>query len=450
MRFLLVLVVASLFAGCLEEGGRGGPGTTAEAVAFRTLRVDADSGLTEPQRSVLDAREAYEAAWARHASGPNPKGDAPPVDFSRERVVLVALGEKGSGCYGIRIENVTAEGGDVVVHVASYSGEGPGFSCTAVMVQPVHFVAIEAREGVVSFRERSVGPGEPWPPEGEPATGGGPAEPLSTRHLDKGSFSGVHEDTRVVLRTLAEWHAFWQRHDDISSPGVAFPNESVVAVVEHGPTGCFGIHVGNVTYDPAEQVLTIEVVHERTPPDVQCVQALQDAYHFVAIPDRPGRARFVDAEGEPTGAAPPPATSPPTPSAPRGDLPRRTLAAGGASGVDGMERRVLADAASWEAFWAEHASIMEPAPEAPSVDFGMERVFAATAGARPNGCWAIRVTSIEETGSSLRVEVTTYPPPEGTMCAQVVSHPHHVVAFPASDKPLVVAEAEGDGAPPDV
>lgn len=446
MRSALALVTVLLVAGCLEQPPGGRPeGDGGSSVTFRTLASDGDSGIRTPERTVLPTQEAYDAAWARHASGPNPKGAPPPVDFARERVVLVALGEKGSGCHAISVENVSRNGEAIAVHVLVVA-PGPEVACPAVMVQPVHFVAVASTSGAIEFRERTLGAGErPPPPTTDPDV-----ERLSVRELARGSFSGIHEDTRVVLRGLQEWHDLWQRHDDVSAPGVSFPNESVAAVVEHGPTGCFGIHVGNVTYDPAARVLTVEVVHERTPPHVQCIQAIQDAYHFVAIPDRPGETRFIDLEEDSAGAASPPSPTPGTGSLGRGHLERRTLAAGGASGVEEVDRRVIADATTWASYWAAHASPMDPPREVPAVDFDQERVFVATLGAKPDACWAVRVTAIEETSTSLRVEVTTYPPPSGMACAQAVSHPHHFVAFPASDRPLVVEERAGVAPPPDV
>lgn len=444
---LLLALVPLLVAGCLEGAGGDDPGSAVEEVPFRSLTHDTDSGIKGMQRVVLDTQAAYEAQWARHAESPNPKGAPPAVDFATERVALVALGEKGSGCHDIRVENVTRAGGRVVVHVAIFDGEAPGYGCTANMVQPIHFVAFRDHDGVVEFEERTVRPPEPWPSgDGDPQE----AEPLSTRTLARGTFSGIHEDTRVLLGDQALFDALWARHArDGDAPFVEFPNESVVAVVVHGPTGCAAIHVGNVTYDG--NAITVEVVRERSPPEVNCFVAFEDAYHFVAIPDRPGDARFVEVEGEalPTpapGSGPPRPTPTPSPDAPY-DHAFRTLDVGASSGVHEKVRRVLTTEAEWRAFHAEHTSNVEPKPALPPVDFAKERVFVATAGDKPNTCWALRVERIEVQADVVKVHVVTYPPPEGALCGFAISQPHHFVTYPVTDKPHVVVETERSGPP---
>lgn len=269
--------------------------------------------------------------------------------------------------------------------------------------------------------------------------GSGDAEPLSFRSLDKGSFSGVRSDLREVLRSQAEWSALWARHKpNQSAPRVEFPNESVVAVVEHRSTGCFGVHVGNVSYDASARVLTVEVVHELDPPTINCLAAQVDVYHFVAIPDRPGEARFVDRE-EVTNAT----TS-------GGAYAFRTVEQGFSSGVHERTRRVILDEPAWRAFWAEHASYQAPPPEPPAVDFEREGVFVALAGDKPNTCWAERVESIDVQEATVRVRVVTYAPPPGVVCGQMVSQPFHFVTYPRTEKPVTLDEADATGPPPNV
>lgn len=140
-------------------------------------------------------------------------------------------------------------------------------------------------------------------PAGEPGAGTDePAapEPLALRTLAQGSFSGIKEDTRQLVRSPSEWAALWERHRASEPrPEVDFPNETVVAVVIHGPTGCAAMHLGNVTYDPDEQVTEVVIVHERAPKEVQCFVAFEDVFHFAAIASRPGTARYHDVEGDP-------------------------------------------------------------------------------------------------------------------------------------------------------
>lgn len=276
-----------------------------------------------------------------------------------------------------------------------------------------------------------------------PAPGGNGAPPpdgesLAVRDLARGSFSGIRDETRVLLRDAGSWEALWARHGgDGAPPEVSFPNESVVAVVVQGPTGCFGVHVGNVTYDAGARVVTIEVVHETTPENVRCTQALVDAYDFVAIPSREGEVRFVDVDREADAGST------------GKDRSFRTLDAGIASGIHDERARGIADQATWEAFWAEHASNMMPAPPLPPVDFTRERVFVATAGDRSNTCWALRVERVFEDEGKLTIGYTLYSPPPATMCGQAVTQPFHFIAFEGTEGTAAVEKTERTGTPPD-
>lgn len=267
-------------------------------------------------------------------------------------------------------------------------------------------------------------------------------ENLSRRSLDKGAFSGVHEDVRSVLRTQAEWDALWARHRGNGStpaPRVEFGNESVVAVVVRGPTGCFGVHVGSVTFDERARRTTVEVVRERTPPHVNCVTTLEDAYHFVAIPTRPGDAEFMEKEEDADvgGGAP-------------AEYAFRTVAHGGASGIREATRLVVRDAAAWRALWANHSSTQDPAPAAPAHDFSKEALFVAIGPERSNTCWAVRVARIVVGPAETEVHVATYAPPPGMMCGQALSQPFHVVTYPLDAPPLRVVESEHAGPAPNV
>ncbi|HUR68502.1 MAG TPA: protease complex subunit PrcB family protein [Candidatus Thermoplasmatota archaeon] len=262
------------------------------------------------------------------------------------------------------------------------------------------------------------------------------AEPLALRTLDKGSFSGIHNDTRLLIRAPADWEALWSEHGRAEPlPRVEWGNESVVAVVVHGPTGCGAMHLGNVSYDGTKRVTTIEIVLEVPGDNIQCFVAYEDVYHFAAIPSREGQAGFVERR-EPTGDG--------ASESGAGQVDGyafRTLAEGAASGIGDERREVIRDADAWRAFWDEHASREMPAPPLPEVDWAHERVFVATAGERPNSCWAIRVDRIEETASEVVAHVTTVKPAADQMCGQMVTQPYHYVTYPLTQKPLRVVEA---------
>lgn len=427
MRLPLVLVVALLAAGCLEGGGPAGGDDAPAELTVRDLAKGQHSGVRERTREVIDTDAAWRAFWARHASADVPPPPVPPVDFTRERVLAVVNGDQPNGCQDVQVGPASRAQGVLTFVVISWDNESASRGCTEAITQPHHVLAVGDVDSVIRFEERAQQPR---------------AEPLAARSLERGSFSGIHEDTRVLLRTQDEWDAFWARHRaNGTAPRVEFPAEMVVAVVRHGPPDCFGLHVGNVTHDAAARLVLVEVVHERTPPYVTCIAALTDVYDFVAVPAREGEARFVETEAYADVSTPPPGADAFEP---------RTLARGSSSGVREPMRSVLRDEAAWRAFWANHTSNADPAAPLPRVDFSKEAVFAAVAGDRGNTCWALRVEGVEVREDEVVVTVATYAPPQGAVCGQMVTQPHHVVTYPRTDAPLRVVEASRAGPPPDV
>lgn len=66
---------------------------------------------------------------------------APPVDFERQMVLFVALGERRSGGYSIEIARAEVVEGTLVVHVRE-TGPEPGGIRTMALTAPLHAVMV--------------------------------------------------------------------------------------------------------------------------------------------------------------------------------------------------------------------------------------------------------------------------------------------------------------------
>lgn len=117
--------------------------------------LSVNSGLTTAQRTVIRDDAAWRAAWMAIWQTVSPPPDVPVVDFTREMIIVAALGERGSGGYAIEIDSAgrTATGATVVVHVTS---PGPQCISTQAITSPVDVARMPRVSGTVVFRERAT------------------------------------------------------------------------------------------------------------------------------------------------------------------------------------------------------------------------------------------------------------------------------------------------------
>ena len=113
------------------------------------------SGIREPLQTVIRKQDEWSAFWKRHSStNPNPP-PTPIIDFNREMVVGVFLGEKSTG--GYEVEIVRAERRDSSLYFY-YRGKNPlpGTMVTQALTQPFHLVKVPKYENLqVVFRRDS-------------------------------------------------------------------------------------------------------------------------------------------------------------------------------------------------------------------------------------------------------------------------------------------------------
>ena len=107
------------------------------------------SGFTGPEQLVLRDPAAWQAAWSRLHEG-MVAPPLPAVDFTREMVVLLALGERSSGGYQIRFDGITVAGANATVRF-TITEPGTGCMTTQAMTAPVDIVRVPRAAGTVRF-----------------------------------------------------------------------------------------------------------------------------------------------------------------------------------------------------------------------------------------------------------------------------------------------------------
>src|SRR5262249_32291182 len=111
----------------------------------------------------------------------------------------------------------------------------------------------------------------------------------------------------------------------------------------------------------------------------------------------------------------------------------RTIEKGDQSNIDDARQVVVRTDAEWTRLWQQHA----PDRPRPAIDFAKESVVAVFMGSRPNAGFSTAIASTTGGGGALIVRYKETRPGPGTMSAQVLTFPYHIVAIPKATAPDV-------------
>jgi hypothetical protein len=110
------------------------------------------SGVREPSQIAIRSQTEWQNLWRQHTSTSTAPAPLPPVDFEKEIIAAVFLGEKPTGGYGVEISSAEVADSSLTVFVKETSPK-PGAILTQAINQPFHIVRIEAAGlKTVSFR----------------------------------------------------------------------------------------------------------------------------------------------------------------------------------------------------------------------------------------------------------------------------------------------------------
>jgi hypothetical protein len=104
----------------------------------------------------------------------------------------------------------------------------------------------------------------------------------------------------------------------------------------------------------------------------------------------------------------------------------RTIEKGDQSNVDDAKQVLVRTDAEWTRLWQQHAS----GRPRPAVDFSKEMVVGIFMGSRPNAGFSTAIVSATAGNGALIVRYTETKPGPGTVAAQILTFPFHLVAIP--------------------
>ena len=102
----------------------------------------------------------------------------------------------------------------------------------------------------------------------------------------------------------------------------------------------------------------------------------------------------------------------------------KTIDKGDHSNMDDAKQAAVKTVEAWKQLWQQHS----PDRPLPAVDFTKEMVVGAFMGSRPSAGYTLEIVSAIEASGTLVVRYREASPSRGTMTAQVITSPYHLVA----------------------
>lgn len=108
------------------------------------------SGIGLPERLVVRDNATWHTVWASIWSRTTPMPATPNVDFTKEMVIVAALGSRSTGGYSIVVDSATETSAGLVVWIGTSS---PGARCvtTQAFTAPVDVARIQRIDEPVGF-----------------------------------------------------------------------------------------------------------------------------------------------------------------------------------------------------------------------------------------------------------------------------------------------------------
>lgn len=156
-RVVLALIAA---AACHAPIAAGQPGLSRDPLVVarlssRDISFSTFSGFTDSVRLVVRDSATWRETWRTINQPFIPPPPVPPIDFTRDMIVVAALGARPSEGYEIVVENVREDSSGIEVALR-VTEPARGCPVAAVMTQPVDLARVSASARRVRFRQRTV------------------------------------------------------------------------------------------------------------------------------------------------------------------------------------------------------------------------------------------------------------------------------------------------------
>lgn len=121
-----------------------------------------------------------------------------------------------------------------------------------------------------------------------------------------------------------------------------------------------------------------------------------------------------------------------------------TIAKGDASDQQTARRATVRKLTEWQALWKAHSPNEKP----PVVDFATKMVVAVFLGTKPSDGYDVEIVGVRTDGDALVVQYVQRQPKRGTITAEILTQPYHLVAVPRHADPVKFVQVPDTAPPP--
>ncbi|MBI3418388.1 MAG: protease complex subunit PrcB family protein [Verrucomicrobia bacterium] len=121
-----------------------------EPLELRTIAKGGVNGITEARQVVVTNAVEWAKLWMAHRGRARDEAKSPAIDFAKEMVVFVAMGQQRTGGYSVEI--VKVEPGETSLKIFVKRKSPPkGAMVTQALTSPFHIVAVPRSELTPEF-----------------------------------------------------------------------------------------------------------------------------------------------------------------------------------------------------------------------------------------------------------------------------------------------------------
>lgn len=112
------------------------------------------SGLVDTQRLIVRDATAWQQVWSAIWRNQSPTPPLPAIDFGRDMVAVVALGQRATGGFAILVDSAATSADGLTIVVRSIAPR-PSCIVTQALTQPVDLARLRRIDGVVTFMDKA-------------------------------------------------------------------------------------------------------------------------------------------------------------------------------------------------------------------------------------------------------------------------------------------------------